>query len=112
MFKTLFSHFVYEKAIDILFQRISKNFPQNPEIYSKIFIKNSYDSEDTMFMILYNVELNDSTMDSSLYALKFEYFKYSNTEYDWENEINLSPAIKQLTDEWYEVRKDYIARKI
>lgn len=109
MLSTLFSHFVYEKAIDILFHRISKNFPQTPEIYSKVFINNKHDN---LLAILYNVELNESAIELSRYALKFEYMKYSSTEYDWEHELNLSIAIKQPKDEWYEVSKDCIARKI
>jgi hypothetical protein len=111
MFKLLLHHIAIEKAIDVLFQKIIRNFPNTPERYNKVFVQNTNDLDgDNMLMVLYNVELNDSNND--LYAVCFEYFKYCNNEYDWMHEQNMSSAIKQPSDtEWYEIPKEFIIKK-
>jgi len=115
MFKLLIQHLVYEKAIDILYNRIFKNFPNKPKHYKKVFVKNDMETEGSILVVMYNVHLVESLDDPDGYMAQFEYFKYCDEGhiYDWTNEINMSTAVKSPTEnKWYEIRKEDITRTV
>lgn len=113
MLKILLKHIAIEKAIDIFFQKIFKNFTTNSKRYSKVFIKNSSDIDGNIFAILYNAEIIEYPADHNLVSARFEYFRYCDNEYDWKNEINMSnPVKKPDMDVFYQMHKQHIIKKI
>ena len=115
MFKIILRHFAYEKAIDVLFHRIFKNFPIKPKHYSKVFVRNNDELDETILVVMYNVQLCKVPDEPEMYTVQFEYFKYcdSGEEYNWEHEINMSSPVKPpKVHDWFEINKNQIIKKI
>ena len=115
MFKLLIRHFVYEKAIDVLFNRIFRNFPNKPKFYKKVFVKNDEAFDDSILVVMYNVYLSEIADTPDTYAVQFEYFKYCDGGHinDWKHEINMSTPVKPPNNStYYDILKHDITKKV
>lgn len=111
MFKILLQHLVFEKAINIFFDKIDANFPRNLNTYSSISIEiDKSDTDVPTFAKFYDVEIRDAINPKSV-MVKYKAFRFYKNRTNWLLDDIDEVIVNNPVEAWYEVPKSFIKFK-